>query len=163
MFKFAVLTVSDRCSRGENKDESGRIIIDIVNSIGGENICYDIVPDETRLIKEKLIFYCDKLKSDFVFTTGGTGLGPRDVTPEATTAVAEKIIPGIPEVMRLEGAKKTKNAVLSRGTSAIRGKTIIINLPGSPKGAEESLRIILELIPHALDMLHGKSHSSNSC
>lgn len=161
-FNFAVLTISDRCSRGESKDESGRIIKDIVNTIGGKNIQYDIIPDEIELIKEKLLFYCDKLKIDVVFTTGGTGLGPRDVTPEATREVAQKIIPGISEMIRLEGVKKTKNAALSRGISVMRGKTLIINLPGSPKGVEESLIAILDTISHALDMVKGKGHNNKA-
>lgn len=159
-FTFAVLTVSDRCSREENKDESGKIIIDMVNAINGQNIRYEIIPDEMELIKEKLLYYCDELKIDIVFTTGGTGLGSRDVTPEATREVAQKIIPGISEMIRLEGVKKTKNAVLSRGISAMRAKTIIINLPGSPKGVAESLTVILGIIPHALDMVTDKGHDN---
>ncbi len=103
MFKAAVLTISDRCSRGEREDLSGKVIIDLIKGINGEVIKYDITPDEVDLIKEKLLFYCDDLKVDFVFTTGGTGFGPRDVTPEATKAVTEKTIPGIPELKRLEG------------------------------------------------------------
>jgi len=157
-FKFAVLTISDRCSRGESQDESGKIIIDVVNTINGRNIKYDIVPDEMELIKEKLILYCDELRADIIFTTGGTGLGPRDVTPEATIGIANKMIPGISEIIRLEGMKKTRNAALSRGLSAMRGRSIIINLPGSPKGVRESLSAILDLIPHALDMVRGEGH-----
>ncbi len=157
-FTFAALTVSDRCSRGECKDESGRIILDVINAINGRNIRYEIIPDELELIKERLLFYCDELKADIIFTTGGTGLGPRDITPEATMEIARKIIPGISEIIRLEGVKKTKNAALSRGVSAMRGKTIIINLPGSPKGVEESLAVISDIIPHALDMVRGKGH-----
>ncbi len=160
-FTFAVLTVSDRCSRGESKDESGKVIIDMVNTINGKNIQYEIIPDEIELIKERLLSYCDESKIDIVFTTGGTGLGPRDVTPEATREVAQKIIPGISEMIRLEGVKKTKNSSLSRGISAMRGKTIIINLPGSPRGVKESLAVILDIIPHALDMVMGKGHSSS--
>ena len=158
MFKVAVLTISDRCSRGEREDLSGKVIIDLIKGINGEVIKYDLAPDEIDLIKEKLLFYCDDLKVDFVFTTGGTGFGPRDVTPEATKAVTEKIIPGIPELMRLEGLKKTRNAMLSRGVCAIRKSSIIINLPGSPKGVKESLRAILDIIPHAFEMLKGKDH-----
>lgn len=159
-FTFAVLTVSDRCARGEREDKSGKIILDMIKTIKGENIRYDIVPDEVELIKEKLLSYCDELKIDVVFTTGGTGLGLRDVTPEATSEVAQKIIPGISEMMRIEGLKKTKNAALSRGMSAMRGETIIINLPGSPRGVEESLLAILDIIPHALDMVMGKGHDN---
>ena len=162
MFKFAVLTISDSCFKEESKDKSGKLIIDIVKGIEAECVKYDIVPDEANLIKEKLLEYCDSLKVGVVFTTGGTGLGPRDVTPEATRDISEKTIPGISELVRLEGLKKTKNAVLSRGVSVMRGKTIIINLPGSPKGVEESLGVILDLLPHALDMAKGKGHDSMS-
>lgn len=160
MFKFVVLTISDRCSRGETKDESGKVILDLVKNINGKNIRYDIVPDEADLIKEKLIYYCEELKADLVFTTGGTGLGPRDVTPEATGQICEKMVPGISELIRLEGLKKTKNALLSRGLTGIRKRTLIINLPGSPKGVKESLIVVLGLIPHALDMVKGKGHNS---
>jgi molybdenum cofactor synthesis domain-containing protein len=158
MFKFAVLTVSDRCSKGEYEDKSGPVIIDIIKNINGEILSYDIVADEKELIKEKLLSYCDNSWADLVFTTGGTGLGPRDVTPEATLEVSQKIIPGISELIRAEGVKKTKNAALSRGISAVRGKTVIINLPGSPKAVKESLTAILDIIPHALDMLKGMGH-----
>jgi len=162
MFKAAVLTISDRCWREEREDLSGKVIIDLIKGIGGEVIKYDIVPDEIDLIKEKLEFYCDDLKADFIFTTGGTGFAPRDVTPEATKAISEKIIPGIPELMRFEGLKKTRNAMLSRGISVIRKNSIIINLPGSPKAVKESLLAILDLIPHALDMVRGKEHTNSA-
>lgn len=158
MLKVAVLTVSDRCSRGQRDDESGKVIIEMVKGIGCEIISYDIVADELPLIREKLLYYCDKLGANFVFTTGGTGIGPRDVTPEATTEVSEKLIPGISELIRLEGLKKTKNSALSRGVSAVRKNSIIINLPGSPKGVRESLAAILDIIPHAFSMLQGAGH-----
>jgi len=158
MFKAAVLTISDRCSRGERQDESGKVIIEAIKNIGAEIVLYDIIPDEAHLIKEKLLLCCDKLRADLVFTTGGTGLGPRDVTPEATSEISQKTIPGISELIRSEGLKKTKNAVLSRGISAIRGNSVIINLPGSPKGVRESLAAILDILPHALDMLKGAGH-----
>ncbi|MCK5581414.1 MAG: MogA/MoaB family molybdenum cofactor biosynthesis protein [Candidatus Omnitrophica bacterium] len=158
MFKFSVLTISDRCSKGECEDTSGKVIIDMMNNLDGEVACYEIVPDEPDLIKDKLITYCDHLKVQLVLTTGGTGLGPRDVTPEATREIAHKIIPGISEAIRLEGMKKTKKAMLSRGISALRRGSIIINLPGSPRGVRESLEIILDIIPHALDMVKGMRH-----
>ncbi|MFH1245916.1 MAG: MogA/MoaB family molybdenum cofactor biosynthesis protein [Candidatus Omnitrophota bacterium] len=158
MLKVAVLTVSDRCSRGECRDESGKVIIDIINKSVGRVVQYDIIPDERDMIEEKIIGYCDHIKVDFVLTTGGTGLAPRDVTPEATRNIADKIIPGISEFMRLEGLKSTKNSILSRGISAVRNRTVIINFPGSPKGAKESLLAILDIIPHAFDMLRGGGH-----
>jgi len=158
MFSFAILTISDRCSRGECEDKSGKVIREVINDIEGENIQYDVVPDEKDLIEKKLLTYCDDLKIDLVLTTGGTGVGPRDITPEATREISHKIIPGISELIRFEGLKKTTNAMLSRGISAIRGGTIIINLPGSPKGVRESLMAIRDLIPHALDMAKGKGH-----
>jgi len=159
MFKAAVLTISDRCWRKEREDVSGKVIIELIKGINGRIISYDMVPDEADLIEKQLLFYCDDLRADFVFTTGGTGFGPRDVTPEATNAVAEKVIPGIPELIRLEGLKKTKNAMLSRGVSVIRKNSVIINLPGSPKGVRESLTAILDVIPHAFDMLKGAGHN----
>lgn len=158
MFKAAVLTSSDRCSRGESEDLSGKLIAELIKSVGGEAGARDIVPDEIPAIKEKLLHYCDTLKVDVVFTTGGTGFSGRDVTPEATALVIKKNIPGLPELMRAEGLKKTKKAVLSRGICGIRGGTIIINLPGSPKAVKESLEAVLDLVPHALEMLKGGGH-----
>ena len=156
--EIAVLTSSDRCSRGEATDESGKLISEMVLAIGGHTAARDIVPDEIPAIKEKLIHYCDNLKVNVVITTGGTGFSGRDVTPEATAAVIEKSIPGLPELMRAEGLKKTKKAALSRGICGIRKNTIIINLPGSPKAVKESLEAILDLIPHSLKMLEGGGH-----
>ena len=154
----AVLTSSDRCSKGQAEDISGKLVSEIMKTIGGRTAAYDIVPDEIPAIKEKLLHYCDALKVDVVITTGGTGFSGRDVTPEATAQVLEKNIPGLSELMRAEGLKKTKKAVLSRGISGIRKDTIIINLPGSPKAVKESLEAILDLIPHSLEMLHGGRH-----
>ncbi|MCK5259463.1 MAG: MogA/MoaB family molybdenum cofactor biosynthesis protein [Candidatus Omnitrophica bacterium] len=162
-FKCAVLTLSDRCSRKEYEDESGKIIAEFIKGIGGEVVEYDVIPDEIDMVKEKLIHFCDHLRVDVVLTTGGTGLGPRDITPEATKEVSQKIIPGISELIRIEGLKKTRNSMLSRGISAVRGNSIIINLPGSPKGARESLQAILDIVPHALRMLKGEGHSDIHC
>ena len=116
------------------------------------------MPDEPEDIKNELIRLADDAKIDIVLTTGGTGLGPRDVTPEATAAVCERIVPGLAEVIRSERLKKTRNAMLSRGIAGIRAKTLIINLPGSPKGAAESLEAILDVLPHTRDMLLGQGH-----
>lgn len=156
--EVAILTSSDRCSRGGIADESGKLISEMVKTIGGRTAAYDIVPDEIPAIKEKLLHYCDTFKARVVFTTGGTGFGGRDVTPEATGQVIEKVIPGLSELMRAEGLKKTKKAVLSRGICGIRKSSIIINLPGSPKAVKESLEAVLDLIPHALEMLDGGGH-----
>ena len=156
--KIAVLTSSDRCSRGEAADESGKLVVEMMKTIGGQAAACDIVPDEIAAIKEKLLHYCDNLKVEVAITTGGTGFSGRDVTPEATAQVIEKNIPGLSELMRAEGLKKTKKAALSRGIAGIRGNTIIINLPGSPKAVKESLEAILDLIPHSLIMLRGGGH-----
>jgi len=158
IINIAVLTTSDRCSRGEAEDASGELAAEMVKTIGGRIAARDIVPDEAAAIKEKLLHYCDTLKADIVLTTGGTGFSSRDVTPEATAAVIEKAIPGFGELMRAEGLKKTKKAVLSRGISGIRGNTILINLPGSPKAVKESLEAVLDLLPHSLKMLRGGGH-----
>jgi molybdenum cofactor synthesis domain-containing protein len=156
--EIAVMTSSDRCSRGEAEDVSGKLVSEMIKTIGGRTAAYDIVPDDIPAIKEKLLHYCDALAVNVVLTTGGTGFSGRDVTPEATAQVLEKNIPGLPELMRAEGLKKTKKAVLSRGIAGIRGNTIIINLPGSPKAVKESLEAIIDLIPHSLEMLRGGGH-----
>lgn len=156
--EIAVLTSSDRCSRGETEDVSGKLVSEMVKTIGGRTAAYDVVPDEIPAIKEKLLHYCDNLKVNVVLTTGGTGFSGRDVTPEATAQAIEKNIPGLPELMRAEGLKKTKKAALSRGICGIRKNTIILNLPGSPKAVKESLEAVLDLIPHSLEMLRGGGH-----
>ena len=157
-FKAAVLTSSDRCSRGEAADESGKLAAGLLRTVGAVIVAGAVVPDEPEAIKARLLSYCDELKADVVITTGGTGFGRRDVTPEATAQVIERAIPGLPELMRAEGLKKTRKAALSRGIAGIRGDTIIINLPGSPKAVKESLEAVLDLIPHALEMLRGGGH-----
>jgi molybdenum cofactor synthesis domain-containing protein len=156
--KVSVLTISDRCSKGESQDISGKLLCDILKSNSFDIVNYDIVADELDLIKKKLTHYCDNLKVDFIITTGGTGLSPRDVTPEATLKIADKLIPGISEFIRLEGLKHTKKAILSRAVSVIRKNTIIINLPGSPKAVKQSMDVLLDILPHALDMLKGEGH-----
>jgi len=157
MIKIGILTCSDKGSRGERVDTSGDAIKEIVKEIGGEVIKYEIVPDDKKNISEKLKKWSDKLKLDLIFATGGTGLASRDVTPEATKKVIEKEVPGFSEIMRIEGFKNTKHSILSRGVSGLRKKTLIINLPGSEKAVRENLKIILPSIPHAIEIIHGKT------
>lgn len=152
--RFSVLTVSDRCSRGEAEDKSGVLLCELLGS-HGSLAQYSIVPDEKNKISEALIYMCDELKSDVVFTTGGTGLAPRDVTPEATKEVIEKDVPGISEAIRYESLKITPKAMLSRAVSGIRGNSLIINLPGSPKAVRESLGVVLPVLAHAVETLSG--------
>ena len=158
MYTVEVLTISDKGSQGKREDTSGKIIQELILRLPGTVVRYEIVPDEPAMIKAKLIDYCDKLKVDLVLTDGGTGFTERDVTPEATRAVIEKDVPGIPEAMRILCLKSTNRAMLSRGISGIRKKTLIINLPGSSRGAKESLEAVIEGLPHGLDMIAGKEH-----
>ena len=153
MITVAVLTLSDKGSKGERDDTSGLLIQELLNSIDAKVLHYDILPDEKDLIKEKLIKYTGDV--DLILTTGGTGLSPRDVTPEATLEVIDRQVPGIAEAMRLEGLKKTSRAMLSRAVAGVRGKSLIINLPGSPKAVREGLAAILDVIPHAIEKIKG--------
>lgn len=154
--KTAVITVSDRCSRGEREDQSGKAIVETVESKGWEVVSYIIIPDDKARLKEELLRLSDELGSQLIFTTGGTGLSPRDYTPEATLEVLEKEVPGMAEAMRREGLNKTPHAMLSRAVCGIRGRTLIINLPGSLKGVRESLEVVLPAIPHAVELLKGE-------
>ena len=158
MLKIGVLTVSDRCAKGETEDKSGPLISEILAPYG-ETAVYRCVPDDEGLISAALIEYCDALGCDAVFTTGGTGFAPRDVTPEATKAVIEKSVPGIPEAIRAESLKITPRAMLSRAVAGIRGKTLIVNLPGSPKAVRESLAVVLPILEHAQETLSGRTLS----
>jgi molybdopterin adenylyltransferase len=158
MIRVAILTVSDSCSQGEREDISGQTIKNMLQKDGFEICRKKIVADDREKIVNELKHFSDKADIDVVFTTGGTGLGARDVTPEATASVCERIIPGLGEIMRAEGLKKTKNAILSRGIAGICSRTLVINLPGSPRGVKESLEIILDVLPHAVDMMHGGGH-----
>ena len=153
MITVAVLTLSDKGSKGERKDVSGLLIEDMLKGIGAEVKHYEILPDEKELIKEKLITYSKEV--DLILTTGGTGLSPRDVTPEATLEVVDRQVPGIVEAMRSEGLKKTSRAMLSRAVAGVKGRSLIINLPGSPKAVEENLAVILDVIPHAIEKIKG--------
>ena len=156
MIKTAILTVST--SRNKKDDESGKEIAKLLDKKIFKVASYLLVKDDSGKIREALIYFSDTLECDLVLTNGGTGLSPADVTPEATLAASERIVPGIPEIMRSEGMKKNHRAALSRGVSVIRGKTLIVNLPGSPAGVKESLSALLDVLPHAIDMLGGKPH-----
>ena len=155
MFTFSILTISDKGARGQRHDESGQVIRDIFSELDSEVVDYEIVPDELDVIRRKLAEWADSGDTDIIITTGGTGLGERDVTPEATLAVVERIVPGLAEAMRTASLSKTPMAMLSRATAGIRGKSLIINLPGSPKAVRECLEVILPAIPHAIDIIKG--------
>ena len=157
MIKVGILTISDKGSRGEREDLSGKVIEEVVKKINGEVKYYQIIPDEKDIIQEELIKAVDKLHLDLILTTGGTGLAKRDVTPDATLEVIEKEVPGISEIIRSESFKKTNRAILSRGVAGVRKESLIINLPGSPKGVRESLEIILDALPHGIEILKGQA------
>ena len=153
--RAAVLTVSDKGSRGERADTSGDAIGEMLEGIGAAIERRDIVPDERWRIAQVLREWADGGEFDVIVTTGGTGLSARDVTPEATAEIAEKLVPGIGEAMRAEGLRHTPKAMLGRGIAVVRGATLIINLPGSEKGVRESLGAVLEVLPHAVELLRG--------
>jgi molybdopterin adenylyltransferase len=155
----AVLTISDSASNGTRKDLSGPVIVKELVAAGFQVAITVILPDERDRIEQKLLDCCGKVR--LVVTVGGTGIAPRDVTPEATLAVTERLIEGIPERMRSVGSAKTPLAALSRGLCGVRGESLILNLPGSPKAALESLQAVLEILPHALDLLSGKTEHEN--
>lgn len=155
-WKVGILTASDKGARGEREDTSAQVIRELVEEeLGGEIVEYRIVPDEQDEIMASLIEMAEYYQADLVFTTGGTGLAERDVTPEATMRVIDRLVPGIAEAMRYASMQKTRRAMLSRGICGIRGKTLIINLPGSPKGVHENLAAIMDQLPHALSILTG--------
>jgi molybdopterin adenylyltransferase len=157
VFLTGVLTISDRRWRGEGVDESGQVAQQYVKRLPDFKVMkYEIVPDEKDIISQKLREWADTEKLDFIVTSGGTGLAPRDVTPEATMAVIDRSLPGLTEMMRMETRKNAPTSVLSRAVAGSRGKCLIVNLPGSPAGVKECLEVILSVIPHALETLAGK-------
>ena len=157
MVKIGVLTVSDRASEGVYEDLGGKEIIRVMDEwLNCEReYFYEIVADELEQIKNKLIYFCDEAGCDLVLTTGGTGPAPRDVTPEATEAVSDKLMPGFGEIMRAESQKIVPTGILSRQIAAIRKKSLIINLPGNPKAIEECLRPVFPAVPYCIDLIGG--------
>lgn len=158
MYSAAVITISDKGSAGLREDTAGPQVSGILGEAGYDVIYTSIIPDEIELIKKELVKTSDELNIALVVTTGGTGFSKRDVTPEATIAVCEKLAPGIPEAMRAESLKITNRAILSRMAAGIRKETLIINLPGSPKAAKENLYTVLPSLEHGLDILRDKAH-----
>jgi molybdenum cofactor synthesis domain-containing protein len=155
MLTVGILTISDTGARGQRLDESGKIIRDIFSSSGNQVVKYEIVPDEVEIIRQKLAEWADEGATDVIITTGGTGLSQRDVTPEATLSILDKVVPGFAEAMRTKSLEKTPMAMLSRATAGVRGKCLIINLPGSPRAVRECLEVILPAIPHAVEIIKG--------
>ncbi len=153
--KAGILTLSDKGAKGERKDLSGPALSTWLEQKGVQTSFYDMIPDEEHLISSKLIEWADTGELDIILTTGGTGVSPRDVTPDATVKVLDRIIPGFGEVMRMKSLAKTPTAALSRAVAGIRGKTLIINLPGSPRGAVENLEAIWDAVPHAVAKIQG--------
>jgi molybdenum cofactor synthesis domain-containing protein len=151
-----ILVISDRGWSGERPDKSGQVAKALIGSLGIEVTKYEVVPDETEAISKQLREWSDIVGLDLIVTSGGTGLSPRDVTPEATLAMVDKIIPGLTEAMRMATMKRTPEAILSRAVAGSRGKCLIVNLPGSPKAVKECLEVILPVLPHALEVLGGK-------
>lgn len=162
MIRAAILTLSDTGAAGGREDESGRLIHELIAGIGAVVEQYEILPDEQELIIGALKRLSDSGVIDLIITTGGTGVSPRDVTPEATRAVLERELPGMAEAMRAESLKKTPRAMISRAVAGIRKRTLIVNLPGSPKAVRENLSVLLPVLPHAIEKLKGDPRDCGS-
>jgi molybdopterin adenylyltransferase len=156
MYKAGILTISDKGSQGRRADASGEIIRKALHEMDIAVARYEIVADEKSLISKMLALWADSGEIDLIITTGGTGISPRDVTPEATQSVLEKELPGIVELMRSSGYKQTPTAILSRAVAGVRGKCLIVNLPGNPRAVEEYLDLLLPVVPHAIETLQGR-------
>jgi molybdopterin adenylyltransferase len=154
--RAGILTISDKVSRGERVDTSGAAIAELLSSIDAAIQRTEVVPDERAQIAATLRSWADSDELDLIVTTGGTGLSPRDVTPEATAEVIERPVPGLGELMRAAGVKHTPMAALSRGVSGVRGRCLIVNLPGSEKGVRENLSAVIDVLPHAVELLRGR-------
>lgn len=157
MIQAGILTMSDKGSRGEREDLSGAEIRRMIQELPAEVVAYEVIPDEVSIIMAKLIEYADVRQLDVVLTTGGTGVTPRDVTPEATMAVLDRLLPGMSEAMRAESLKKTPNAMISRAVCGIRKTTLIINLPGSPRAVRENLAVVMPALTHAVEKIKGSA------
>lgn len=153
--KAGILTLSDKGARGERTDLSGPALTEWLGRHGVESAAYEMIPDDMDLISAKLAEWADSGNLDIILTTGGTGVSPRDVTPEATLKILERVIPGLGELMRFRSLAKTPSAAISRAVAGIRGRTLIINLPGSPKGAVENLEAVWDAVPHAVAKIQG--------
>ena len=156
--RAVALTVSDRCARGEREDESGAVLVSLLEELGAEVLAKEVLPDDLGPLKEKLRGYADRADVNLVVTTGGTGLAPRDNTPEATRAVVEREVPGLAEAMRAETLGKTPLAMLSRGVCGVRSGALVVNLPGSPAAVRECFEVIRPVIAHAVSTLAGRPH-----
>lgn len=156
MFNIGIITASDKGARGEREDISGKTIATMLAELGTVQH-YVVVPDEQEALSREMINMADRLGVDLILTTGGTGLGPRDVTPEATLAVIDRQVPGLAEAMRAKSLEKTNRAMLSRAVAGTRGRTLIINLPGSPKGVQECLEVVLPALEHGLAIMKGQA------
>ena len=163
MFSLGILTISTSGSLGQRVDTSGRVIRDILVEAGYHLRCYEVVSDEQQVIKNRFKKWVDSERLDLIVSTGGTGLGVRDVTPEACLEVVDRLVPGLAEAMRAQTLKNTPMAMLSRSMAGTRGRSLIITLPGSPKAVRECLEVIMPVLPHALDILQGKNegHPTN--
>ena len=160
--RFGILTISDRSSSGERKDSSGPALARIILTEGWSVVKQSIIPDDESAISDLLIDWADRDEMDVILTTGGTGFSPRDVTPEATLAIIEREAPGLAESMRAASIKITPHAMLSRVVAGIRKKSLIVNLPGSPKGAVENFQVVIPVLPHAVQLLHEDPKSESS-
>ncbi len=156
MFNLGILTISDKGWRGQRQDKSGQVIKDSLSRVDSHVVKYEVVPDERDVISGKLVEWADEGSVDVILTTGGTGLGQRDVTPEATLLVVDKVVPGLAEAMRAETFNITPMAILSRAVAGVRRRCLIINLPGSPTAVRECLTVILPVIPHAVEIIKGE-------